>query len=210
MERLTLVIGDRNLSSWSLRAWLAMKATGAPFQEVMVRLDRPETKEEILRYSPSGRVPALRHGALTIWDSLSIAEYLAERFPEARLWPEDPGARATARSVVAEMHSGFAALRRNMPMDCRASRPGEGMAEGVAEDIDRIVDIWTVCRHCFGRSGEYLFGSFTVADAFYAPVVSRFVTYGVRPSSEAAESYTDAIWRSPWMKEWVEGARAEG
>jgi glutathione S-transferase len=209
MDRLTLVIGSKNYSSWSLRAWLALRVTGEPFDEVVVALGQPETKAEILGYSPSGKVPVLRQGPLTVWDSLAICEYLAECFPEAGLWPADRGARATARSVVAEVHSGFQALRQNMPMDCRASLPGEGRAEGVRQDIDRIVQIWDTCRHCFGGEGELLFGSFTIADAFSAPVVSRFVTYGVEPASTAARAYMDAIWALPAMADWVAAARQE-
>jgi glutathione S-transferase len=209
MDRLEIVIGNKNLSSWSLRAWLALRATGVPFDEVVVPLDRPGTRSEILKHSPAGKVPALKHGPLTVWDSLAICEYLAAAFPQAALWPADAGARATARSVVCEMHSGFVALRSNMPMDCRASRPGQGMAEGVQRDIDRICEIWETCRHCFGAGGPYLFGGFTIADAFYAPVVSRFVTYGVRPASEVARSYIDALWSFDAMRDWVAAAREE-
>ncbi len=144
-----------------------------------------------------------------MWDSLAICEYLAETFPRAVLWPVGAGARATARSVAAEMHSGFVALRQNMPMNCRAAKPGEGMAEGVQRDIERIVEIWETCRHCFGSGGEFLFGTFSIADAFYAPVVSRFVTYGVRPESPTAQAYMDAVWALPTMREWVAAAREE-
>jgi len=208
MSDMTLVIANRNYSSWSLRAWLALEATGAPFDEVLVPLGEPDTRVAILRWSPSGRVPALRHGEVTVWDSLAISEHLAERFPDAGLWPQDPAPRAVARSVTAEMHSGFTALRSNMPMNLRASRPGAGRAPGVDEDIERIVAIWERCRRDHGGAGDLLFGGFTIADAAFAPVVGRFRTYGVAPGG-AAEAYMDAIWALPTMQTWVEAARAE-
>ena len=208
MSDMTLVIANRNYSSWSLRAWLALEATGEPFEEVLMPLGRPETHAEILRWSPTGRVPALRHGEITVWDSLAISEYLAERFPGAGLWPTDPAARALARSVSAEMHSGFSALRSNMPMNLRASRPGVGRAPGVDEDIARIAAIWETCRRDHGGSGDLLFGGFTIADAAFAPVVGRFRTYGVSPGG-MAEAYMDAVWALPAMQTWFEAARAE-
>lgn len=208
MSDMTLVIANRNYSSWSLRAWLALEATGAPFDEVLVPLGEPDTRAAILRWSPSGRVPALRHGEVTVWDSLAISEHLAEHFPDAGLWPQDPAPRAVARSVTAEMHSGFTALRSNMPMNLRASRPGAGRAPGVDEDIERIVAIWERCRRDHGGTGDLLFGGFTIADAAFAPVVGRFRTYGVEPGG-AAGAYMDAIWALPAMQTWVEAARAE-
>jgi glutathione S-transferase len=208
MERPTLIIANRNYSSWSLRAWLALEATGQPFDEVVIPLGRPETTGEILRWSPTGRVPALHHGEIRLWDSLAICEYLAEAFPEAGLWPADPRARATARSVVAEMHSGFTALRSYMTMNLRASYPGVGREPGVDEDIARITAIWEECRTTHGAGGDLLFGSFTIADAFYAPVVSRFLTYGVSPGGIAGQ-YMDAVWALPAMRDWAEKARAE-
>jgi glutathione S-transferase len=208
MDRPTLIIANRNYSSWSLRAWLAMEATGQPFDEVMIPLGRPETTEEILRWSPTGRVPALHDGEIRLWDSLAICEHLAENFPELALWPADPSARATARSVVAEMHSGFTALRSHMTMNLRASFAGEGREPGVEEDIARITAIWEECRAKYSSGGDLLFGTFTIADAFYAPVVSRFLTYGVSPGGIAGE-YMDAIWALPAMQDWAEKARAE-
>lgn len=208
MSRPTLVIGNRNYSSWSMRAWLALRATEADFDEVLVPLGRPETGAEILRWSPTGRVPALHDGGLVVWDSLAICEYLAEKFPAAGLWPEDPAERAAARSVTAEMHSGFAALRSQMPMNLRASRPLAERDPTVDEDIRRIVEIWESCRREFGAGGELLFGEFTIADAFYAPVASRFITYGVEPRG-AAGRYMEALWALPAVREWAEAARAE-
>jgi glutathione S-transferase len=208
MEGPTLIIANRNYSSWSLRAWLALEATGQPFDEVIIPLGRPETTAEILRWSPTGRVPALHHGRIRLWDSLAICEYLAETFPEAALWPVDASARAIARSAVAEMHSGFTALRSAMPMNLRASYPGAGREPGVDEDIARISAIWEECRTNHGAAGNLLFGRFTIADAFYAPIVSRFLTYGVSPGGSAGE-YMDAVWALPAMQDWAEKARAE-
>ena len=207
MTPLTLVIGNKNYSSWSLRPWLAMKQAGLDFVEVRIPLDTPETRARISRYSPSGRVPVLIHDDLTIWDSLAICEYLAEQFPGHGL-PEDRAARAIARSVSAEMHSGFSNLRQHMPMDCRARLPGQGRVPGVQSDIDRVTEIWRTCRQQFGAGGDFLFGQFTLADAMYAPVVSRFVTYSVE-LDETAKAYADAVWSLPAMQEWVAAAAAE-
>jgi glutathione S-transferase len=205
---LTLVIGNKNYSSWSLRPWLALKKTGAAFEEIVVPLDRPESRAEIFKHSPSGFVPTLKDDELTIWDSLAICEYLAEKFPDAGLWPQDPSARAIARSVSAEMHSGFSALRNNMPMNVRGNAPGKGRAPGVQDDVNRISAIWRDCRTRFGTSGPYLFGSFTIADAMYGPVVSRFVTYQVELDADA-KAYVNTMWADPAMAAWVEGARRE-
>jgi len=205
---LTLVVGTKNYSSWSLRPYLALAHTGQPFQEEVVQLGEPDTSQRILQHSPSGRVPLLKHGALAIWDSLAICEYLAETFPEARLWPEDTAARAVARSVTAEMHSSFATLRQHMNMNIRARKPGQGRAPGVAEDIARIQAIWTECRARFGQGGPFLFGHFTVADAFYAPVVTRFVTYDVTLDPVCA-AYRDTVLALPSFQKWAEAARHE-
>lgn len=205
---LILVIGDKNLSSWSLRPWLLMKAAGIPFTERLVRLDRPETKAEIARYSPSGRVPCLIDGAAAIWDSLAIAEYLAEKFPEKSLWPEDPAARAIARSVSAEMHSGFQALRSFWPMNF--VRDGmRHMTYGIEGDIRRIAEIWETCRRDHAAAGPFLFGRFSVADAMYAPVVSRFQTYGPVDLPPRADEWRAMMWSLPAMREWGADARAE-
>jgi glutathione S-transferase len=205
---LTLILGSKNYSSWSLRAWLVLELAELEFEEVTIQLDRPETRGEILRYSPSGRVPALRDGELAVWDSLAIAEYVAERHPEARLWPQDAGARAIARAVTAEMHSGFQALRSNMPMNIRRAAPGEGRGPGVDEDIARVTAIWRECRERFGAGGPFLFGERTIADAFYAPVVTRFNTYGVQLDDTCA-AYARAVWELPAMQEWRRAAEAE-
>jgi glutathione S-transferase len=208
MRDITLIIGNRNYSSWSLRAWLALDATGADFDEVVVPLGQPDTADRIRQHSPAGLVPALHLGGLVIWDSLAICEYLAEQNPEAGLWPADPRTRAVARSVTAEMHSGFTSVRGNMPMNIRASYPGSGRGPGVDEDIARITEIWETCRRDFGYGGGLLFGGFTLADAFFAPVVSRFRTYGVELDGAAAD-YAEAVWALPAMQDWVTKAHAE-
>jgi glutathione S-transferase len=210
MADLTIYLGNKNYSSWSLRAWLALKRVGEPFEEVVIPLRQPDTRETILRYSPSGLVPALKHGARTTWDSLAIAEYLAETFPQAALWPADAESRAVARAVSAEMHAGFAALRRNMPMNLRGSFPGLGLTPEVQQDVNRITAIWRDCRRRFGsgRDGPFLFGAFTIADAMFAPVVGRFRTYGLE-LDEASRAYASAVWESPEMREWAEAADNE-
>lgn len=207
MSKLTLVIGNKNYSSWSLRPWLAMKQAGLDFAEIRIPLDTPTSHQEIRRYSPSGRVPVLLHNDLTIWESLAICEYVAGGFAQ-NLWPEDTAARAIARSVSTEMHAGFVSLRQNMPMDCRARHPGLGMNASVQADVDRITAIWRECREKFGDGGDLLFGHFTIADAMFAPVVSRFVTYGVQLDS-VAQAYIEAVWALPAMQEWVTSANNE-
>lgn len=207
---LQLVIGNKNFSSWSLRPWLLLKQAGLPFREIPVRLRQADTKAQILVHSPSGKVPALIDGDLTVWDSLAICEYLAEKasLNHVDLWPADPKARAEARSVSAEMHSGFAALRQQMSMEVAASRPGEGQTPEVLADIARIAALWTSCRERFAAAGPFLFGDFSVADAMYAPVAFRFHTYGVELPPLAA-TYRDALLVLPAMQEWAAGARAE-
>lgn len=207
---LQLVIGNKNFSSWSLRPWLLLKQAGLPFREIPVRLRQADTKAQILAHSPSGKVPALIDGNLTVWDSLAICEYLAEKasLNQVDLWPADPKARAEARSVSAEMHSGFAALRQHMSMEVAASRPGEGQTPEVLADIARIAALWTSCRERFAAAGPFLFGDFSVADAMYAPVAFRFHTYGVELPPLAA-AYRDTLLALPAMQEWAADARAE-
>jgi glutathione S-transferase len=206
----TLVIGNKNYSSWSLRAWLALRLGRVDFEEVRIALDQPQTKSEILARSPSGKVPCLIDGPLVVWDSLAICETVNERCVAGTLWPADADARAQARAVSAEMHSGFAALRTHMPMDIRAHRPERGATalqrSDVAADVARIQSIWTDCLS--RSSGPLLFGRFTIADAFYAPVVTRFRTYGVA-LSPVLSAYCDAVLALPAMREWVEAAQAE-
>lgn len=209
MNRPTLIIGNRNYSSWSLRAWLVLEAAGVECDEIVVPLGTAQTEAEIRKWSPSGRVPAFRDGEILAWDSLAICEHVAEQHPEAQLWPTDPAARAAARSITAEMHSGFVPVRKHMPMNLRATYPGQGRGEGVDEDITRITRIWEECRTRFGGGGDLLFGHFTIADAFFAPVVSRFRTYGVAPSGTAGD-YMETVWALPAMQEWASKAHAEG
>lgn len=208
MSDLTIVVGNRAYSSWSLRGWLMLAATGAAFDEIVIPLDRPESRAAILAQSPAGRVPVLKAGGLTIWDSLAIGEYLAERFPGAGLWPSDDDARAIARSVSAEMHAGFAALRRDMPMDLKREHAGEGHTPGALADIARVTAIWADCRRRFGAAGPFLFGDFCIADAMYAPVATRLRTYAV-PLEAAADAYVQAVLDRPDMGRWTEAALAE-
>ena len=193
-----LVIGNKNYSSWSLRPWLAMKVLGLSFDELRIPLYREGSKEQILRYSPAGRVPILRDGKTLVWDSLAILESLAER--HRQLWPADAAERAKARAVSAEMHSGFAALRQHMSMNTRKRYPGKGRTPEVLADIARIDAIWAEAK------GPFLFGTFTAADAMYAPVVLRFRTYEVEVRKK---SYMDAMLALPAMREWIEAAERE-
>jgi len=209
-EETILVIGDKAWSSWSLRPWLAAKVAKVPFREVQVSLRQPDTAEQIARHSSSGRVPVLKRGSLTIWDSLSICEYLAEIAPRACLWPEDANARAVARSVSAEMHSGFHALRKEFPMDFHARIEGCTPSDQAQSDIFRITAIWREARHDFGAKGPFLFGAFTIADAMYAPVATRFRTYGIDLArfgdDGAAAQYAATLLAMPEMQEWGQGA----
>ena len=208
LPKLSIILGNKAYSSWSLRGWLMLEVTGAPFDETVIPLDRPESKAAILAQSPAGRVPVLKADGLTIWDSLAIGEYLAERFPDAGLWPADVEARAIARSVSAEMHAGFEALRRDMPMDLKQDRPGQGHTPEALADAARIAEIWAECRDRFGAGGPFLFGDFSIADAMYAPVVTRLRTYGV-PLDAGAAAYVAAVLDWPAMRRWKEAALAE-
>lgn len=208
MKKTILVIGNKNYSSWSLRAWLALRQVGASFQEIKIPLHEAATEAEILRYSPSGRVPVFIDGDTVVWESLGICEYLAERFPRAGLWPDEARARAFARSISSEMHAGFQALRRAMPMNVRARFQRTETAPDVRMDIGRITDIWRQCRNEFGAGGNLLFGRFTIPDAMFAPVVLRFFTYGVQVDS-VSKTYMDAVFALPALQEWMRAAREE-
>lgn len=205
---LTLVIGNKNYSSWSLRPWLALKQAGIPFREIPVSLYTETSRAEIKKYSPSGKVPALIDGAMTVWESLAICEYLADKFPEKQLWPADAAARAVARSVATEMHAGFSALRTHMSMNCRKHLPGKGRTPEVLRDIARITALWNDARARFGKGGDFLFGKFSIADAMYAPVALRFVTYAVELDPVSA-AYVKTITALPAIQQWVADARAE-
>ncbi|MCX7893259.1 MAG: glutathione S-transferase family protein [Burkholderiales bacterium] len=209
MSRPVLVIGNRNYSSWSLRPWVFMRHHGIDFEERRVSLYTEAGKAEIRALSPTGLVPVLIDGGLKVWDSLAILEYVAERHPQARGWPEDVPARAVARSVSAEMHAGFRKLRARLPMNVRRSAPTRTWPAEVQDEIDRVIAIWQDCRARFGQGGPFLFGRFTIADAMYAPVVWRFATYSV-PLPATAEAYVGAMHALPAMQAWREAAIAEG
>jgi glutathione S-transferase len=208
MPTLKLTLANRNYSSWSLRAWLVLERTGAPFEAQVIPLRQPDTDAEIRRRSPSGRLPVLLDGDVLVWDSLAIAEYLAERFPSTRLWPSDPTARATARAACAELHAGFTALRQTLPMNLRRRRPGGFEAPSVMADIARITKIWLDLRHEYGAGGPYLFGEWGIADAFFTPIAARFRTYGVPLPPEAA-AYRDALLTWPAFRRWEAEAERE-
>jgi glutathione S-transferase len=205
--RAKLYVGNRNYSSWSIRGSLLVRQSGIACDEIVIPLDRDESHARIAAVSPSGRVPVLHADGLIVWDTLAIAEFLHERRPDAGLWPHDATARACARSVSAEMHSGFGELRARLPMDVRALHTVPRTAELTA-DIARIDALWNMCRATFGRGGKFLFGAWSAADAMFAPVVSRFRTYGVQLSAEAS-AYAAAVWDWPDLKSLVAEAAAE-
>jgi len=204
----TLVIGNKNLSSWSLRPWILMRHAGIPFDEIKIMLDQPDTEALIRAHSAAGKVPVLYAGDLVIWDSLAICEYLAECHPEKALWPATPEARTMARSVSAEMHAGFSTLREELPMNICGSYPGRTLSPRTAGDIDRITAIWRDCRAKYGGEGPFLFGTFSVADAMFAPVITRFETYGVAVGA-VEQAYCDTIHALPAMEAWRRDAQAE-
>jgi glutathione S-transferase len=207
MSQLHLIIGNKNYSSWSLRPWILLKQLGVPFRETLLALDEPGFKSEVGRYSPSGRVPVLLDGELAMWDSLAICEYVAEI--TGRGWPSERAARAIARSICAEMHSGFTNLRVQWPMNARARNRRTPMTPSLEADIDRVDEIWSDCRRRFGKSGgPWLFGDYTIADAMYSPVVLRFNTYGAQ-LSEPARWYVATALESPALQEWVLAAKHE-
>ncbi len=204
---LKLVIGNKNYSSWSMRPWVVMRAFGIPFQEVRIPLAQPDTSARIAQYSSAGRVPVLIAGDHHVWDSLAICEYLAEQFPDLHLWPQDTAARAAARSICAEMHSGFSGLRSGMPMNIRASLPGRGRTPDAQADIGRICEIWESCLSDFGHH-DFLFGDFSIADAYFAPVVMRFRTYDVF-LAPALQAYMQRVLQHPAVVQWMGEAQTE-
>ncbi|MDQ6618358.1 MAG: glutathione S-transferase family protein [Pseudomonadota bacterium] len=202
---MTLYMGNKNYSSWSLRGWLAVKLSGEPFSEVMVPLvGRYNAANRA--FSPTARVPALHDGEIAVWDSMAIAEYLAETHPG--MWPADPAARAFARSASAEMHSGFTTLRNDMTMCIRERLDVRPWSSELAADVDRVIEIWNEGRQRYGAGGAYLCGSLSLVDAFFAPVAFRFQTYGVAPQGAAGE-YLAALLAHPFLREWQDGALAE-
>lgn len=208
MAALTLVIGNKNYSSWSMRPWLALRAAGLPFEEVLIRLYTPASKAEILRWSPSGFVPALVEGDTVVWDSLAICERAAELAPAAGLWPAGAAARSVARSVSAEMHAGFLALRTRCPCNLRLRAQRDLTPEAEA-DVARILAVWRDCRGRFGSGGDFLFGRFGIADAMYAPVVTRFRSWGIPVPDAVVRRYVDAVLAWPDFREWEEAALLE-
>jgi len=208
MAGLTLVIGNKNYSSWSMRPWVLMKQLGIPFEEKILKFHSAQWDAEIERWSPSRLVPVLWRGDEAVWDTLAIMETLAEWYPDKGVWPRDARARAFARSIAAEMHSGFRDLRSHMPMNIRASHPGKGDRPEVRANIARIEGLWTEARTRFGGGGSFLFGAFSAADAMYAPVVMRFKTYAVSLAPVTAR-YCEAMRDAEGIRAWVEGALLE-
>ncbi len=206
MSDLKLIIGNKNYSSWSLRPWMLLRHLGLDFEEYQLTLDTPQFARDIANWSPSLRVPALHHGELVIWDSLAICEYAGEL--AGRGWPQDRAARAVARAVAAEMHAGFAALRRLWPMNARADKRRVPATEDLVLDIARIEALWADCRQRYGAEGPWLFGNYSVADAMFAPVVLRFRTYGER-FTPATQEYLQTALSDPHLREWLAAARAE-
>jgi glutathione S-transferase len=208
MSELTLVIGNKNYSSWSLRPWLFLRHHAVPFLEIRIALDQPDTAARIADYSPAGRVPVLLDGSATVWESLAICEHVAERCAIADAWPADPAARALARALAHEMHAGFPDLRRELPMNCRAGRRRVALSPAAQRDVDRVMRAWTDCRQRFGVEGPWLFGGFSITDAMFAPVALRFRTYGL-PMPEVVAGFTEAVLAHPAVADWIGAARLE-
>lgn len=205
---LKLVIANKLYSSWSLRPWLVLTAFAIPFDEIVIPLRAPDSRSRVLEYSPSGKVPALIDGEITVWESLAIIEYLAEKFPNRAIWPKDAKARAHARSISNEMHAGFQALRQGCPMHLGARFATPPLTEALKASIDRVEDIWSEARNRFGAGGPFLYGAFSAADAMYAPVVTRFYTFQI-PVREATQMYMDAVLAHPAFVAWRDAALAE-
>lgn len=204
----TLIIGNKNLSSWSMRPWLVLRHFGVAFEEVQLPLDTPEFYARIGNYTPTARVPVLHHGDLVIWDSLAICEYVNEVWLDGQGWPAERAARARARSVSAEMHSGFADLRRSMPLNVNQRRTDFVPPDDARRDVERVCAIWRECRERSAGQGAFLFGAFSIADAMYAPVASRLVSYGIEVAGVERE-WMESVFALPAMREWQAGARAE-
>jgi glutathione S-transferase len=208
MKQLKLAIANKNYSSWSMRPWVLLTQAGIAFEEIQLKFSDEGKVHGIEPYSPTRQVPVLIVDGEPVWDSLAICEAVAELFPQKNLWPSDARARQMARSICAEMHAGFRNLRGAMPVNIRASHPGKGMSPAVQQDIDRIIEIWQSCRARFGSKGEMLFGQFGIADAYYAPVATRFRTYAVA-LPPAAQRYADALLELSAVREWMAQARRE-
>jgi len=205
---LTLIIGNKNYSSWSFRPWIAMKVAGIPFEETLISLEAADFKTRVMQLSGTGKVPVLIDGAVRVWESLAILEYLADRFPDKKLWPNDAAARAHARTAASEMHAGFVPLRRHCPMNMWRPVIKRDLPDDVVENVKRIDELWTDCRTRFGAGGPFLFGAFGAADAMYAPVVSRLHTYGGDVGA-VARAYMAAVMALPAWTEWRTAALQE-
>jgi glutathione S-transferase len=208
VKPLKLAIANKNYSSWSMRPWVLLTQAGIAFEEIQLKFGDDARVRGIEPYSPTRKVPVLIVEGEPVWDSLAICEAAAELFPDKQLWPADARARKVARSICAEMHAGFHALRSAMPMNIRASLPGKGRSPGVQEDLDRIVEIWESCRARHGQGADLLFGQFSIADAYYAPVAARFLTYAVM-LPPAAQRYADALLALRAVRDWMAQARRE-
>ena len=208
MVKLHLVIANKNYSSWSLRPWMAMSMAGLPFDETIIPLDTPSTKKQIAKHSGAGRLPVLHHGKITIWETLAILEYLAETFPNKNLWPKSKPARAFARAVSNEMHAGFTGLRDACPMNLHRPPKPVMLNDATRADIARIEEIWRECRKTYGKGGKFLFGKFCIADAMFAPVVTRFETYAI-PVGKETKAYMDAVTSTKAFQSWKAAALKE-
>jgi glutathione S-transferase len=205
---LKLVIANKLYSSWSLRPWVLLKTFDIPFEEIIIPLRQPDSRDRLLEYSPSGKVPVLIDGDMTVWESMAIVEHLAEAFPDRAIWPRDPKARAHARAIANEMHGGFQPLRQACAMHLGARFATPPLTEPLKSNVDRIEDIWSGARNRFGGGGPYLFGTFSAADAMYLPVVSRFETYQI-PVREATRAYMDTMLAHPAFVDWRDAALKE-
>jgi glutathione S-transferase len=208
LDKLELVIGNKAYSGWSMRPWLALKHTGAQFRETRVPLYVPGYKERVLEHAPSGKVPILKHGTVRVWESLAICEYLSELFPESRLWPESPAARALARAVSTEMHAGFTAIRNALPFNCRAQHRRVAISDEIQREITRVLALWHSCREAYGTGGPWLFGRFSVADAMFIPMALRLHSYDVTLDT-SGQAYTETTLAHPPVREWIAAAERE-
>ena len=208
MAKLHLIVANKNYSSWSLRPWLAMTMAGLDFDETLILLDTPDTKKQIAEHSKAGRVPILRHGKVTIWETLAILEYLAETFPEKNFWPKAKAARAVARAISNEMHAGFSGLRNACPMNLRRPHKPIMLNDEIRADVARIEEIWRDCRKTYGKGGKFLFGRFCNADAMFAPVVTRFETYAI-PVAKDTRAYMDTVLATKAFQKWKSAALME-
>lgn len=207
MDKLTLVIGNKNYSSWSCRPWLVLTHFKIPFQEIQIPLAQPDSKAKVLKYSPTGKVPLLKYGRISVWESLAICDYLADLFPKKNLWPKDKLKRAYARSIASEMHAGFINLRKACPMNVKL-RKEIALTPEIEKDVKRIIYIWEDCRKKFGKKSDFLFGDFSIADAMFTPIVFRFRSYGI-PTTPIVQKYMKAVLNLPAVKQWEDAALKE-